>query len=273
MPFRFTQSSRLPSACFLLLDNQWAYSTAPDDWTCYCVHLRVTLGDRRLINPPPSYTWSGSLITDILQEACPGDQITEAVVLVLGEAILFYGRHSLQEGLLYHNAQDVKLDLRGSVNWAGRIVPEEVTINTVQEGHWAIVDTVMEKKMKARGSACPQGSRKATQSSAATCNVDDWMWGLNKGVSDREVDRTDDIRAYKYEQLSTSAQLVGGGGRWHKRQGTHGVPRCFSGSSPSSGGGNSDQNGNKKFSTLNNDGSIQWEQQISACRKRPTREG
>ena len=52
--------------------------------------------------PPPSQAWSGSLIANILQES--RDQITKAVVLVPGEVILFFGRWSLKEGLLYHNA-------------------------------------------------------------------------------------------------------------------------------------------------------------------------
>ena len=51
----------------------------------------------------------------------------------------------------------------------------EVTVNTMLEGHRAIADAAMEKKMKARGPGHPQGLRRATQSSAATCNVDDWM--------------------------------------------------------------------------------------------------
>ena len=74
------------------------------------------------------------LITDILQEACPGDQITKAVVLVLGQAILFFGRCSCKEGLLYRNAQDIELGLKGHANWAGRTAQVEATVNTMQEG-------------------------------------------------------------------------------------------------------------------------------------------
>ena len=78
-------------------------------------------------------------ITNILQEVCPWDQITEAVVLAPGEAILFIGRHSCKEGLLYRNAQDIELGLKGQVNWAGRTVQIEAAINIMQESHWAIV--------------------------------------------------------------------------------------------------------------------------------------
>ena len=100
----------------------------------YWGHVRVTLGEGRGDQPPPSHAWGRSLIDDILQEACPRDQITKAVVLVLGEAILFFRRCLLKEGLLYHNTQDVELSLRGPVNWARRTAQVEVTINTMQEG-------------------------------------------------------------------------------------------------------------------------------------------
>ena len=67
---------------------------------CYYIYVRVTHGEGMSEQPPP-HAWSGSLIADILQEACPKDQITEAIVLSLGEAILFFGRCSHNEGLLY----------------------------------------------------------------------------------------------------------------------------------------------------------------------------
>ena len=57
----------------------------PQWWMCYCIHIRVTLEEGKHDHPPPSHTWSGLLIDNILQEACPGDWITEAVVLVTGE--------------------------------------------------------------------------------------------------------------------------------------------------------------------------------------------
>ena len=67
----------------------------------------MTLEEGKGDQPPPSHMWSGLLIADILQEGCPGDQITEAVVLAPGEAILFFGRCSLKEGLLSSNAEDI----------------------------------------------------------------------------------------------------------------------------------------------------------------------
>ena len=59
---------------------------------CYCIYVRVTLREGRGDQPPPPHAWSVLLIVDILQDACPKDQITEAIVLSLGEAIMFFGR-------------------------------------------------------------------------------------------------------------------------------------------------------------------------------------
>ena len=67
----------------------------PDDQMHYCIHIRATLDEGKGDHPPPFHVWSGSLTADILQEACPEDWIMEAVVLLPGEAILFFRRHSL----------------------------------------------------------------------------------------------------------------------------------------------------------------------------------
>ena len=71
---------------------------------------------------PPSHAWSGSLIADMFQDSLE-EQITEAVVLALGEAILFP----------MGNAKDVRFSLTGPINWASRTVQVEDTANTVQE--------------------------------------------------------------------------------------------------------------------------------------------
>ena len=56
----------------------------------YCVHVRVALGEGGGIQPPPSHTWSGLLVADMFQEGLE-EQITKAVVLAPGEAVLFFG--------------------------------------------------------------------------------------------------------------------------------------------------------------------------------------
>ena len=133
-PFRLTQLSRLPSKQSLSPECQWDHSVTPEDQTHYCFHMRVTFGEGRGDQLPPSHAWNGSLIANILQAACPRDHITEAAVLALGEAILFFGRHLHKEGLLCCDAQDIKHGLMGSVTWAGRTGQVEATVNTMQEG-------------------------------------------------------------------------------------------------------------------------------------------
>ena len=41
---------------------------------------------------------------------------SQATVLAPGEAVLFFERHSLQEGFLYNNAWDVEFSLRGLIS-------------------------------------------------------------------------------------------------------------------------------------------------------------
>ena len=57
----------------------------------------MTLTDELGDMPPPSHSWMAPLVEDMLQEARAG--LTEAVVTGPGRAILFYGRHSMGEGL------------------------------------------------------------------------------------------------------------------------------------------------------------------------------
>ena len=73
------------------------------------------------------------------------------MVLVPGEAILFFGRCLHNEGLLYRNTWDVELSLRGPITWAGRTVQVEAMVCTMQEGYRAMVDAIMEMKTKVRG--------------------------------------------------------------------------------------------------------------------------
>ena len=63
----------------------------------------------------------------------------------------------------------------------------------------------MEKKTQARGPGHPPELWGATESSAATCNIHSWMQGLDTAVSDKELGRTDDVHAHKYEEGHTHA--------------------------------------------------------------------
>ena len=108
-------------------------------------------GDGGDDQPPLSHAWGGSLVTNILQEAWPEDQITETVVLSLGEAILFFGRHSRNEGLSYSRASAAEFGMRGLLNWARKLAQMEASMKTMQDGCHVMTEAVVKRKMKASG--------------------------------------------------------------------------------------------------------------------------
>ena len=130
-PFRFTQLSRSSFKWSLSPEHPWDNWMTPKDQLWYCLHVRVTLGEEIGDQPPPSHTWNGLLIANILQEACQRDHITEAVILAPGEAILFFRRCSQNGGLLYCDTQDIEHGLMGSITWVRRTVQVEVTVNII----------------------------------------------------------------------------------------------------------------------------------------------
>ena len=91
------------------------------------------------------------MITDILKEAWPEDWITKAMVQPPQEAILFFSRHSRNEGHPYNRKRDVEFGLGGPFNWAGRPTQIEALRKTVQESHHTIAEAVVEKKTKDKG--------------------------------------------------------------------------------------------------------------------------
>ena len=56
---------------------------------------------------------------DMVREARAG--LTEAVVIGPGRAILFYGRHSMGEGLKADKARDTAFLLTGAGMWVGKL--------------------------------------------------------------------------------------------------------------------------------------------------------
>ena len=85
--------------------------------TNYCLEIQVTLTDELGDTPPPSHAWMAPVVEDILWEVRAG--LTEAVVIGPGRAILFYGRHSMGEGLKADEARDAAFLLTGAGTWVG----------------------------------------------------------------------------------------------------------------------------------------------------------
>ena len=198
------------------------------------VQVRVTSGKGGGDQPPPSHAWTSFLIADMFQDDIE-EWITEAVVLAPGEAILFFGKWSLNEGLPLGDARDVGFCLAGLVNRARREAQVETMISTVQEGHWAFANAIMEKRTKARGPGCPWGTTNTNQTPTAAYNIEVWMQGLEEDASEVEV-RNGNVSNHGTEQRNIHSQHVDRGRGGCRRQGTPQLPRDTSGGSPFSGG-------------------------------------
>ena len=75
----------------------------------------MTLTEELGAIPPPSHSWTAPLVEDMLCEARTG--LTKAVVTGPDRAVLFYGRHSMGEGLTVDKARDATFLLTGACTW------------------------------------------------------------------------------------------------------------------------------------------------------------
>ena len=74
----------------------------------------MALTDETGLVLPLSHTWTVPLVEDMLCYARTG--LTEAVVTGPGRAVLFYGRHSLGEGLSPDESRDATSCLQGQAH-------------------------------------------------------------------------------------------------------------------------------------------------------------
>ena len=82
-------------------------------------------------------------------------KLTEAVVIGPGRAVLFYGRHSMGEGLTIDEARDATFLLTEAGMWIGKSAYLTTDPMTIQEGRWAIAQTITDHWGKARRLGCP----------------------------------------------------------------------------------------------------------------------
>ena len=129
--------------------------------TKHCFEIQVTLTEELGNMPPPSHSWMAPLVEDMLWEARAG--LTEPVVTSPGRAVLFYGRHSMGEGLKADEARDAAFLLTGAGTWIGKVAYLTADPVTIQEGRRAIAQTVSDNRVKARGLGCPQVNLPAQQ--------------------------------------------------------------------------------------------------------------
>ena len=104
---------------------------------------------RGVMSYTPIHAWTVPLVEYLLCYAKTG--LTEAVVIGPGRAVLFYGRHSLGEGLSLGEARDAVFLLMGSGTWVGKPAYLAADPLTIQEGQWAIAQAITKCWIKARG--------------------------------------------------------------------------------------------------------------------------
>ena len=90
--------------------------------------------------PPPSHSWMAPLMEDMLHDARTG--LTEVVVIGPGRAVLFYGRHSMGEGLMVDEARNTTFLLTQVGMWVGKLASLATDPMTIQEGRWAIAQAI-----------------------------------------------------------------------------------------------------------------------------------
>ena len=108
--------------------------------TKHCLEIQVTLTEELGAVPPPSHSWMAPFVEDMLCDARTG--LTKVVVTGPGRAVLFYGRHSMGEGLIADEARDAAFLLTGAGMWVGKSAYLTADPMTIQEGRRAIAQAV-----------------------------------------------------------------------------------------------------------------------------------
>ena len=103
--------------------------------------------------PQPSDSWMAPLVEDMLLDVRIG--LTKVVVTGPGRAVLFYGRHSLGEGLTTDAARDAAFLLTRVGRWVGNPAYLAADTITIQEGQQGITQAVTDHCLKARGPGHP----------------------------------------------------------------------------------------------------------------------
>ena len=129
--------------------------------TNYCLSIQVTLTDELGDVPPSLHAWMVPVVEDMLQETRAG--LTEAVIIGPGRAILFYGRHSMGEGLKADQARDAAFLLTGAGMWVGKSAYLTTNPMMLQEGKRAIAHAVLDHGVKVRRPGHPRVNLPAQQ--------------------------------------------------------------------------------------------------------------
>ena len=120
----------------------------PETWYCLKIQVVSTEDDRAI--PPSSHTWQAPIVED---EGRTG--LTEAIVTGPGWAVLFYGCHSLGEGLSLGEARDALFTLSGIIAWVGKEAQISTKPISLGDGRQLITQAITEGHIKPREPGCP----------------------------------------------------------------------------------------------------------------------
>ena len=99
--------------------------------TQYCLGIQVIPTEEGGATPPPPHAWQAPVVEDMLFDGRSG--LTKAIVMCPSQAILFYGRWSLGEGLSLGKAMDAVFTLSGAISWVGK----QAQLNACRKaGNW-----------------------------------------------------------------------------------------------------------------------------------------
>ena len=121
--------------------------------TQYCLEIHAISTKDRGATPPPPHAWQVPVAEEMLWDGKSG--LTNAVVKSPGQAILFYGRQSVGEGLSLGEVDDAMFMLSEAISWVSK--QAQLNANTVHlwEGWRMITQTITEWQAEPRGPGCP----------------------------------------------------------------------------------------------------------------------
>ena len=127
----------------------------------YCLLIKAILTDKLGDVLPPPHAWMAPVVEDMLRDIRA--RLTEAIVIGPGEAILFYGRRSMGEGLTADEARDATFLITGDRTWVGKLAYLTANPIMLPEGKRAITRAISDQRVKARGLGRPRVNLPAQQ--------------------------------------------------------------------------------------------------------------
>ena len=123
----------------------------PETWYCLEIQL-VSIEDDKAI-PPPSHAWQAQIVEDMVHEGRTG--LTEPVLTGPGRAVLFYGCHSLGEGLNLGEARDATFTLSGIIAWVGKQAQISTKPISLANDRQLIAQAIIKGHIEPRGPGHP----------------------------------------------------------------------------------------------------------------------